>query len=69
MSKKKASEKITIDDKEYSLENLSQAAREQLENIKFVDARLLQLNNELAVSDTAKIGYTKALKNELGATK
>ena len=65
LAKKKSSDTITIDDKEYSLENLSRAAREQLENIKFVDARLLQLNNELAVSDTARIGYTNALKSEL----
>ena len=58
-------EKITIDDVDYSLEDLSDAAKTQLMNIKFVDAQLQQLNNEWAVSDTARIGYTNALKVEL----
>jgi len=58
-------EKITIDDVDYSLEDLSDAAKTQIMNIKFVDAQLQQLNNEWAVSDTARIGYTNALKVEL----
>lgn len=65
MAKKDKSEKITIDDQEYNLAELSAEAREQIENLKFVDARLQQLNNELAVSDTARIGYTNALKSDL----
>ena len=56
---------ITIDDVEYKLDNLSDNARSQLANIQFVDAQLQQLNNEWAVSDTARIGYTNALKAEL----
>jgi hypothetical protein len=57
--------KITIDGVEYALENLSEGANAQLESIKFVDIRLQQLNNEWAVSDTARIGYATALKSEL----
>lgn len=57
--------KITIDGVEYESENLSEDANAQLESIKFVDIRLQQLNNEWAVSDTARIGYTTALKSEL----
>lgn len=57
--------KITIDGVEYDSENLSEHANAQLESIKFVDIRLQQLNNEWAVSDTARIGYTTALKSEL----
>ena len=57
--------KITIDDVEYSLDNLSDNAKVQLTNIQFVDAQLQQLNNEWAVSDTARIAYTNALKAEL----
>ena len=56
---------ITIDDVEYNLEELSDNAKAQLGNIRFVDTQLQQLNNELAVSDTARIGYTNALKGEL----
>ena len=65
MAKKKDEPKITIDDKDYLISNLSEAAKLQLANIQFVDAQIQQLNNELAVSDTARIGYTNALKAEL----
>jgi 50S ribosomal subunit-associated GTPase HflX len=65
MTKDNGEKKITIDDVEYKLEDLSDSAREQLTNIQFVDAQLQQLNNEWAVSDTARIGYTNALKAEL----
>ena len=65
MAKNEKSDRITIDDVEYSLSDLSDNAKAQLANIQFVDAQLQQLNNELAVSDTARIGYTNALKGEL----
>ena len=58
-------QKITIDDVEYNLDELSDDAKTQLANIQFVDAQLQQLNNEWAVSDTARIGYTNAFKAEL----
>ena len=65
MAEDEISNKITIDDVEYNLDDLSDDAKAQLMNIQFVDAQLQQLNNELAVSDTARIGYTNALKVEL----
>ena len=65
MAKKNDKQKITIDNVEYNLDDLSETARAQLINIQFVDAQLQQLNNELAVCDTARIGYTNALKSEL----
>ena len=64
MAKNEKSDRITIDDVEYSLSDLSDNAKAQLANIQFVDAQLQQLNNEWAVSDTARIGYTNALKAE-----
>ena len=60
--------KITIDGVEYKLDELSDNAKTQLANIQFVDAQLQQLNNEWAVSDTARIGYTNALKAEVAKT-
>ena len=69
MAKGKKTEKITIDDVEYNLDDLSDNVKSQLTNIQFVDAQLQQLNNEWAVSDTARIGYTNALKRELGKSK
>ena len=65
MAKDKKSQKVTIDDVEYDLDKLSDNAKAQIANMQFVDAQLLQLNNEWAVSDTARIGYTNALKAEL----
>lgn len=59
------SKKITIDGKEYALGDLSDSAKAQLANIRFVDSQIQQLNNEWAVADTARIGYTNALKREL----
>lgn len=58
-------QKIMIDEVEYSLSDLSDNAKAQLANIQFVDAQIQQLNNEWAVADTARIGYTNALKAEL----
>ena len=68
MSKDK-DQKINIDGKEYSLSELSDKAKEQLLNLQFVDAQIQQLNNEWAVADTARIGYTRALKTELEKAK
>ena len=60
---------ITVDNVEYKIDELSDKAKEHIVNIQFVDAQIQQLNNEWAVADTAKIGYTNALKSELMKTK
>ena len=67
-AKKNDEQKVTIDDVEYSLSDLSEDAITQLRNIQFVDNQLQQLHNELAVADTARIGYTNALKAQLSKT-
>ena len=65
MAEKEDKQKVSIDGTECALDDLSDNAKAQLMNIQFVDAQLQQLNNEWAVSDTARIGYTNALKAEL----
>ena len=65
MAKKEKEQKVTVDDVEYSLDKLSENAKSQIINIQFVDNQIQQLRNELAVSDTARIGYANALKSEL----
>ena len=65
MAKKKTKEEITIDGTKYNVDDLSENARAQILNIQFVDAQLQQLQNEWAVCDTARIGYTNALKKEV----
>ena len=56
---------ITVDGVDYKLADMSDAAKAQLANIQFVDAQIQQLRNEWAVADTARLGYTGALKGEL----
>jgi len=58
---------ITIDGVEYDFDDLSEQAKTQLANIQFVDSQLQQLNNEWAVADTARIGYTNALKSDMNS--
>ena len=59
---------MVVDGVEYKLDELSDKAKMQLTNIQFVDAQIQQFNNEWAVADTARIGYTNALKAELTKT-
>ena len=56
---------ITVDGDEYKTSEMSDAAKAQLSNIQFVDDQIRQLQNEWAVSDTARLGYQAALKGEL----
>ena len=56
---------ITVDGADYKLADMSDAAKAQLTNIQFVDAQIQQLRNEWAVADTARLGYSGALKGEL----
>ena len=58
-------ENITIDNIEYDLANASDEAKAQIANLQFVNEQILQRNNELQIAETAKIGYTRALKREL----
>jgi len=64
MTEISARKQIEIDGRQYELDKLSDNAKLQIENIKFVDSMLQQLNNEWAIADTAKMAYTKALKSE-----
>jgi hypothetical protein len=57
--------KITIDEKQYVVADLTEAARAHIGNIQFVDAQIRQLNNEWAVCDTARMAYTAAFKRGL----
>jgi hypothetical protein len=56
---------ITIDEKEYALESLSEEAKAQLVSLQFVDAELQRLNAESAVLQTARMSYSKALNDLL----
>ena len=51
----------TIEDLVKNSKHLSDAAKLQIENIRFTDEQIAQLRNELAVSNTARSGYLKVL--------
>ena len=54
---------ITIDDKAYSIDTLSEEAKNQLGSLQFVDAELQRLNAQAAVLQTARLAYANALKS------
>lgn len=55
-------EKVTIDGVNYLLSDLSETAKLTVLSIRFSDAQIHQLQNELSVSNTARAGYLKFLK-------
>lgn len=56
---------ITIDDKQYDLDTLSEEAKAQLVSIQFVDQELQRVNAQAAVLQTARVAYSKALNEAL----
>ena len=56
---------ITIDDKEYDADLLSDDVKAQLASIQFVDAELARLNAQAAALQTARIAYSNELKKQL----
>lgn len=56
---------ITIDGKEYALENLTDEARAQLMSLRLCDQKIEQAQVDLAVIQTARNAYARALKDLL----
>ncbi len=46
---------ITIDNKDYDLDTLSDEAKAQLTSLRFVDSELARLTNQTAVLQTARV--------------
>lgn len=57
--------KITIDNKDYEIESLSEDARAQLVSLQYVDAELVRLQAQLAAMQTARNAYASALNSLL----
>lgn len=58
---------ITIDNKQYELESLSDDAKSQLASIQYVDSELVRLQAQAAALQTARLAYSKALQAALPA--
>ena len=56
---------ITIDDKDYDLESLSNEAKAQLASMQFCDQELSRLQAQAAALQTARMAYAKALQELL----
>ena len=61
-----STKKITIDDREYDNDQLSDEARAQVVSISVVDQEIAALEQKIAIAKTARNAYAKALKDALG---
>jgi len=61
--------KIKIDDTEYLLSSLSDEAKMQITNLRFVESEIMQLKARLAIANTAKLAYQAALKSAISINK
>lgn len=62
---KDKSKTVTIDGREFNLDDLSENARNQLLNLRVTDQEVQRLNQQLAIAQTARTAYANALKKEL----
>ncbi len=57
--------KITIDGKEYEYDDLNDESKQQVNNLRFVQAELIRLQSLLNITRTAEQAYISALKGTL----
>ena len=58
-------QKITIDEKEYDVESLSDEAKKQILNMQIADQEITDVQRKLAIAQTARNTYANALREEL----
>ena len=56
---------LTIDGKQYDTDALSDAAKAQLTSLQVTDQEIQRLNIQLAIAQTARNAYAKALQGML----
>lgn len=56
---------IKIDDRDYDIDQLPQAARQQLEMVVACDGKLRELQRDTVITQTARNAYLAALKAAL----
>jgi len=57
--------KISIDGTDYDIDSLSDDAKGQIASIRFVDNEVIRLNAQIATLSTARIAYSRTLKEIL----
>jgi hypothetical protein len=56
---------VRIDDKDYDLDQLSESAKTQLIMLQATDKEIEHLNFKLAIAQTARLAYAKAVNEAL----
>lgn len=56
---------LTIDGTEYNVADLSDNARQQVANLRVTDAEIEKVKQQLAIYQTARTAYARALSEEL----
>lgn len=59
--------KLTIDNIEYELDDLTETAKAQLQMMLTTDQEITRLNAQIAIAQTARMAYAKALNEALPA--
>jgi len=62
-------EKVTIDGKDYELENLSEKAKNDLLSLRIVDKKIEENKQEHAILQTARNAYARSLSEQLPVEK
>lgn len=57
--------KVVVEGVEYETEMMSDNAKAQLASLQFLQAHIQQVQNEIAVYQTARQAYAESLKREL----
>lgn len=60
---------VTIDGKEYTFDDLSEKAKNDLASIQLVDQKIIETQQQLAILQTARNAYAKSLSEQLGDDK
>ena len=61
--------KITLDEKDYEVDALSDEAKKNLEALKFITDRLQEYSKMLVLLQQTKISYIDSIKQEMMAEK
>ncbi len=56
---------VNIDNQEYSLDSLSDVAKQQLTNLRVVDKEIQRLQIQLGIAQTARAVYASGVKSNL----
>ena len=57
--------KVVVEGTEYETDTMSDNGKAQLASLQFLEAHVQQVQNEIAVYETARLAYSKSLKREL----